>query len=350
MKPSTLRIRPAVMTSSSERALPELFSEVRTISGVDCFDLMVPRRGDLPVDTNVFSRMSAVMADEERLRQYRKYFIDATAEADVEICALATYFPDITSESEQDRNVAIQAVVNVMRLAMSLADQPRKSGECRMRHPIVEIVCGTIVDPPPTAGPDSEDRDVWSIEYKRDQLCRSLARCVEEIRRAPEAKEVSSFALALEMEPGETYVLNSEEAMLGILKRIEGRHPVDGLDCELLQRHVGFNVDIAHLRIERIPATVLETFRHRIVHAHISDHPRMHTHDQHVGSWTNSSLTEGGYSDYLRQLLLRAEQPTDVPFSGGVAVELEGCNRILWIHESLTQLQRAIAIAQNRLD
>jgi hypothetical protein len=124
---------------------------------------------------------------------------------------------------------------------------------------------------------------------------------------------------------------------------------------------VGFNLDIAHMRIagivprcatrpgqERLSAEV----ERRIIHSHISDHPvhpGMHTHDQFVGSWTNIHAETTGYQPYLQLLLERAadESPV-VPFSRCVAVELEGCNRVFTIHDSLSRLKHAIAVAQER--
>jgi sugar phosphate isomerase/epimerase len=110
---------------------------------------------------------------------------------------------------------------------------------------------------------------------------------------------------------------------------------------------VGFNLDIAHMRIAGISARKFECMKDRVVHAHISDHPGMHTHDQIVGSWTNPGAKKGGYSDYVRLLADRNRSYTQLlnthpPFSEAIAIELEGCNRIFWIHDSITRLRHAI--------
>jgi len=361
MRQNEQLLHPAVMTSSSERELSELFNEVRDISGVDWFDLIVPRRADLirlGIDSGRLERMermARLVADDDCFRLIRDDILKKTAECDVKVSALATYFPDVTSQNPQDRDTAVQAIANTVRIAVALSQQKRKDDSPCMDFPIVEVVCGTIIDPG-AEGPASEFRDVWDRDYKLDLLCQTLHQCIFDLRADPQIGANSSFVLAVEMEPGETYVLNSQAAMLKLLDRIEGRSPVFDrdhklLDHKLLEQHVGFNIDVAHMRIARIYAQELEPLQHRIAHAHISDHPLMHTHDQYVGSWTNPGFTQGGYREYLDLLLRRSHQFAEkkgFPFSNAVAVELEGCNRIFWIHDSLTRLNHSLAIARRR--
>jgi hypothetical protein len=145
------------------------------------------------------------------------------------------------------------------------------------------------------------------------------------------------------------------ESIRKTVQRLNGTISVQGANSDWLAKHVGLNVDIAHMRIARIKAADLRPFVDRIVHAHISDHPGMHTHDQIVGSWTNPGLRKGGYSEYLDLLLNRAHSASgqedsgnSVPFSGAVAVELEGSDRMFWIHDSLARLKHAIQLAAAR--
>jgi sugar phosphate isomerase/epimerase len=342
---------PAVMTSSSDRDLEDLFDEVRLISNVDRFDLMVARRSDLRQltalngKTGRFERMAQVIADPQCFREIRRWLIAETDRHDVRVPALASYYPDI----------AVAALANAVQLAIDLAKRRRGTvpGEQRMDHAIVEIVCGTVVDPGPE-GPESPRRLVYDQDYKLDLLCCSLTEVIRRVRE--QVGESAAFALALETEPGETYVLNSVASIRKMLERLEGTAPVEGANADWLCRHVGLNLDIAHMRIARIKASELRPFADRIVHAHISDHPGMHTHDQIVGSWTHPGRLTGGYREYLDLLLDRAQsarcQERDdkksLPFSGAVAVELEGCDRVFWIHDSLARLKHAIQLATAR--
>jgi sugar phosphate isomerase/epimerase len=350
---------PAVMTSSSDREFEDLFNEVRQISDVDRFDLMVARRTDLRGleilngKGTTFERMAQIIADPGCFQKIRDLLISETDRYDIRVPALATYYPGITAECDSDRTTAVQALVNAVRLAIDLTKRRRGTvlNERRMEHAIVEIVCGTIVDPGPKDAA-SFQCTVCDQDHKLDLLCRSLTEVIKEVGGQ------EAFTLALELEPGEIYVLNSVDSISRLVGRLKGEIPVEveGADADLLRRHVGLNLDIAHMRIAGIKAEDLRKFSDWIVHAHISDHPAMHTHDQIVGSWTNPGRLKGGYHEYLDLLLDRAQaarcqaknNPESLPFSGAVAVELEGCDRIFWIHDSLARLKHAIQLAAAR--
>jgi sugar phosphate isomerase/epimerase len=355
---------PAVMTSSSDRDFEDLFNEVREISGVDRFDLMIARRADLRrlgilngTGKN-YERMAQIIADPDHFKTIHDWLISETDRYDIRVPALATYYPGITAAGDDDRRPAVSALVNAVRLAIDLTKRRRGTvlNERRMEHAIVEMVCGTVVDP---AGdrPNGDRRVVYDQDHKLDLLCGSLTEVIKEVG------EHEAFTLALELEPGEIYVLNGSGpngvgAIDQLVGRLKGDIPikVDGADAALLRKHVGLNLDIAHMRIAGIKAADLRPFSDRIVHAHISDHPGMHTHDQIVGSWTNPGRLDGGYREYLDLLLDRAQaaqcrdkkNAESLPFSGAVAVELEGCCRIFSIHDSLARLKHAIQVAAER--
>ncbi len=148
------------------------------------------------------------------------------------------------------------------------------------------------------------------------------------------------FALAAELEPGETYVLNDLAALGMFRNKLAGKAE--------LKDHVGLNLDIAHMRIGEplIGAADLRPFRDLVVHAHISDHPGMHTRDQVVGRWTSIERRDSGYVPYfeLLQDRLRSRADVGLPFSGAVALELEGCNRLRWIIDSLNAMKMIAAM------
>jgi hypothetical protein len=362
-----------VMDSSSVRAHAELFDEVRTVSGVNRFDLILirdldrKRWGLSPTVTTAHRagsahphRMSEIMADEDSFKRIQDRLIELVSNKDVIIPAFASYFPDVTSENAHRRQHAIQAIANSADLALTLHHQ----FESKVPHPILEIVCGSLLDrrSGPQAGSGCDEIDVGGREYKLTKLCDSLQQVVDRVQALQPARGWAHcrFTIALEMEPGPTYVLNSADAMHSVAQRLDGTHPRDQKTfAASLGPHVGFNLDIAHMRIaEIVPQCAAHAnakqrlsagVEQRIVHSHISDHPGMHTHDQYVGSWTNIHAEKAGYQPHLQLLLQRAADKTPiVPFSRCVAVELEGCNRIFTIHDSLSRLKHAIAVAQQR--
>lgn len=111
-----------------------------------------------------------------------------------------------------------------------------------------------------------------------------------------------------------------------------------------LAAHVGLNVDIAHMKIARVQARDLMPYLPSIVHAHIADHPGVHTRDQQVGKYTPvQQVSKGGYRPYIDLLSERCRQSANgLPFSRAIALELEGCNRIEWIYDSLSAMTHLI--------
>lgn len=121
---------------------------------------------------------------------------------------------------------------------------------------------------------------------------------------------------------------------------------------ESLRTHVGLNIDIAHMRMARIKPQQPIKFKKYFVNAHICDHPNIHTRDQKIGSWTPIDRIEGDDYGYLAILAdslheRKSLPPSDLPHSGSIGLELEGCNRISWIHESLTSMKQTLQTVQN---
>jgi hypothetical protein len=335
----------SVMTSSSLRDLRDLIHEVTLIGGVEQFDLMLIRDVDL-IQAKIYDectplkRMASIVRDDGFMKKIAEWFELQTKDLHLKIPALATYFPDVSSVHECRRQEAVDAIVNCIRFAFELR---------QVSVPIVEIVCGTIIEPAEwNNGQPSARVNEYHLDHKMDQLFTSLHDVVTRV--ADEHGNDRQWALALEMEPGETYLLNGLEAMQAVAERLDGTRPLpkevpkDALRS--LQLHVGYNIDIAHMRIAGVEADQLSEFRDRIVHAHIADHPGMHTHDQPLGSWTNVVRYDGGYVPYLGLLMERLDNSTDLPFSGAVAIELEGRNDIMAIQHSITALRMAIELAQ----
>ncbi len=118
-----------------------------------------------------------------------------------------------------------------------------------------------------------------------------------------------------------------------------------------LADHVGLNVDIAHMRIAGVkveqdvkkPGESLRDHIGRIVHSHICDNPKMHTRDQPIGSWHSAEYDAEEWMPFLNLLSDAAshvdKREYNLPFSGAVSLELEGCDRLRWIHQSLSDLK-----------
>ena len=328
------KLQSSVMTSSSIRSLSDIFDEIRAVSNVGRFDLMILRDIDLEqirkeTGINIFSdkpneapAITRFLGEPEHFEPTRDWIQSRCHRPDVEIVALASYLPDVTSLCDSRREMAIEALVATTRIGLALTKQGT------MPHPIIEMVCGTTLDPCECLSCGGETIYVYDRRGKIRLLCRSLDDVIQRVRDR-EGNAEASFTLALEMEPGETYVLNGLEP----LETLADELAPDG-EYHNLRQHVGFNLDIAHMKIAKISADQLENVKGLFVHAHISDHPGMHTRDQVVGTWTEIERDHSGYFDYLK-LLADHGGANPLPFSGAVALELEGCNRMSWIHRSL---------------
>jgi sugar phosphate isomerase/epimerase len=343
----------SVITSSSGRELWDLFAEVRALAKPDVlFDLFIlrdvdvwniERTGNAPLFPRAQSgspveigSLTSILSDDRNYERIAEWLLSQCRQAAIHVAALATYFPDVTSLYQERREIAVRALVNTVRLALELA----RHGHADTA--VVELVCGTIADPCECSDCVPFGRVYVSDPHdKLELLAQSLLAVISEVNRVCQPGP-GKFALAVELEPGETYVLNSPPRLDAFFRTVAQDPDLD--------QHVGLNLDIAHMRI--VPAMPGELLPHlpRIVHAHIADHPRMHTRDQVVGAWTGVTRRDNGYSGYVKDLLLprlAGSANTDLPFTGTIALELEGCNRIGWLLSSLTAMQQVIAMAEN---
>lgn len=404
------RLRRSVLSSCSERPLVELMREVRGVSRVRLFDLLILRGIDIwqiepwlkkrdrpplqpprPRDMIDTRSSTQILAEEENFPSIRDWILEQIEGADrdaeegeeVRMAALATFFPDIASRSQGSsadpppREVAVRALSNTVRLALALKRQGKvaesfcwapgnpddergggldTSRRRRRRYAIVEMVCGTVLDrcrcslcenlrrpqnADPSTGRRPASRD-YAIECRLDakiELLRdSLQQVYRSVAESPEGREDHDWALAMELEPGPAYVLRDSASIDVALRKLDGE----------LARHVGLNLDIAHMKIAGVPVETtqgnsgLSEFKDRVVHAHLCDHPDMHTRDQVVGSWQPVEQYGDGryaYVELLSEIANAERRGSELPFSGAVALELEGCNRIRWIHQSLSGMK-----------
>ena len=356
MARETARLLPSVITSSAVVPLPDLFHEVLDIHGDVSFDLMVlrpedadPVRAGIPgADPDRITDLVAGSYDAVRsfLTGVFRAFRQARPGRRLRLAALATYFPDISSTDEGRRTKACTAVVNCVRLCRDLADEPGLELDV---VPCVEVVCGSVLEP---VHDGAEARPTWVKTYSLAAKAERLMQSLRDVRRALAGGR--RFALALELEPGASYVLNDHKS----LKLIYDSVRQEGLDDV-----VGLNLDIAHFRIAGISPAFLRGEAENgvragdmapwLVHSHIADHPLgMHTRDLALGAFTNLEHFPTGLCGYLDILMDRAAHaaadPAGLLFTNSVALELEGCSRLGWLHNSLVHLRRLLRAAEAR--
>lgn len=373
----------SVITSCSTRSLSDFVCEIRAVSGVSLFDLFVLRDTDIEEMPELLPERESdelpdtrtstqILADPQNFEPIGRWIQgqfrlcnDEQQRGGAEparVAAFATYFPEITARSHLDHQVeggadrsdvpfrvAEKAIANTVRLALQI----KAAG--LMEHAVVEIVCGSILDRclcsscEAKRGEPHEDRrrDIV-IRSDRDTkirlLCDRLLEVVGQVRESAEGSD-PDWALALELEPGPNYVLN-DKATIGKLIALLRDDP----KYEALRRHVGINVDIAHLNIAGVEARDLVEFRDWILHAHLCNHPGMHTRDQVVGVWIPVERYCGEDYPYLRLLAEIDESSPDRqgrPFTRTVALELEGCSRINWVHRSLVAMKHMTEVLKH---
>ncbi len=391
-------IKSSVITSCSSRALPVFINEVVGVNRLQRIDLYTFRETDLlsfkswleteardsensnklfTLLTNIpncFDSTTGLFAgygpfDSGTSRQIRQalekwlrvqighLFI----EKKVQFAALATYFPDITSLDDDIAKMSQRSLIETILLAISFSkttvgkpdDSPRVPA--LMASPIVEFVCGTRVDRCRCKRCMSKSRCFTIKDAHKQRLL--VDRLKEVVRLVLKEDPTAQFKLALELEPGETYVVRDEETLISTLELIKSESVSlhDG-SITPLTRYVGFNVDVSHMMCASVKASTIEKYLSLISHSHISDLPSMHSRDLVPLTWTLEEchpafdLDEfSSYRPYLEVLskaavAAHAQSPSsplvEVPFSGCCALELEGCGRIDWVHRGLTAMKQ----------
>lgn len=373
MRQSSCRIQAAVITSSTERPLKDFIWEVRQSAPAALFDLMVFRATDIAqlcrwvssttrspleqqseIETSLHDSISPASSLLMQSAKNVPVIVDwieeqlpESARAQPVFSALATFFPDVTHRVSVDalrlydrspRDIAINAVANSVSMAIMLAQRGM------LRTPVVEIVCGTVLDQCRCRMCESELHSGGEVHVVESSLDVKWSILLDSLRRVKDIVQDTHgrsepWALALEVEPGSIFVLSRAWHVDAFFQRLEGCG-----DSEV-QRYVGLNLDIAHMCIAGDSADSLRRHAHRIVHGHICDHPGMHTRDQPVGSWLPVERRGTPRHEYITLLsdAYSCERADGVPvFTGALALELEGCNRIKWVHDGLSAIERAV--------
>jgi sugar phosphate isomerase/epimerase len=178
-------------------------------------------------------------------------------------------------------------------------------------------------------------------------LIRRLKRVVRHMKRALGVEDLD-FALALEIEPGPLFVLNSIHSVRRVADRIRSEKD--------LNQVVGFNIDIAHCILAGIqPLDIFDRgiVEDRVCHFHISDHGIGHFGDAPLGDcgfgrWVLSRTDRlGVFTDWLDHANAFAQRVREKAqrrprFSEVISVELEAVRFPHQIEDSVQTLSELL--------
>jgi hypothetical protein len=360
----------SVTTSSSERRLATLATELLAISKCELMDLYVLRHIDLKL---LGTKEPAIefLGKSDSLRCVSDWLhrefqsVDHNLGRNPErtmkrIAALATFFPEITSENEEKGNAAIQAICQ----SVKLADKLKTCG--LTDSTVVEIVCGPSSEHKSAKELTDNERHLLNEHYqerrirakgssevsrkeniivlsdgalKRELLMKRLLKIYDQL------KDINDWVLALELEPGH-YAFNNFDSIEHVFSDL-----IEQPAYKPLTNHLSINLDVAHMKIAKVKETDLEKYSKWIAHAHICDHPGMHTKDQVIGTWEPIDRSSSSFHKYIELYYKATKERMEVglPTSRAIAIELEGCNRISWIHESVMSLRHVLLSTKRRM-
>jgi sugar phosphate isomerase/epimerase len=252
------------------------------------------------------------------------------------VSSLCTFLPELMYEG--DFNMLSETATSALYFLVDLAGELRKrSGRKAFT---IEVVCGSRIDSAELysnslKGGTASLENVTTSILDPEKAIRSFLSRLKPV--AERCLETPGVQLALELEPGPLFTLNSSDAVT-TLCRILGQP-----EYEKVSRAIGINLDIAHWAfLTRIHPQWLDQLqtkpvRDRIAHAHICDQSNGHFADTYIGSFHNSE-----FDDWLRILtrLPHEARPASCPvFDGLISVEMEACRDIRQISHALEQLQ-----------
>ena len=199
-------------------------------------------------------------------------------------------------------------------------------------------------------------------EVYRDQRYTSLAEAIQLIYDTTEKplsliKDKQLPLLAMEIEPGPPFLLNSIDAFRAMRKKIKDEC---GNDLTAYN-HLVLNVDIAHAFLINIKPEHLKGMGDNnlvdlVGHMHISDHAGGFSGITDNVPWGahSSDLVPGvfhlyeDYRDWLKFAISQCNQKNNC-FSKTIAVELEACNDKEMIFQAVRIVNRWLIRAKNEL-
>lgn len=349
----------SVTTSSSELPLNDLLAELSRCSCrfVDIYlmrhiEIVEYLRSSKPIaDRDRFRKDTAAqhLADAEFSKAWFSQIGSWCAGSGVSVAAIASYLPGIAAGGSGASDIAKQQGEKAQRALVNIvAEGMRTIGSLFAgRAFIVEIVGGSLIDPVNNAGLVRKS----PRETKLEQLANSLVNVVDAVRRSTEDR---NWCLSIEIEPGENYCCDSVDSYLHLKKLFKDVVRNRGLPPDY-SRHIGLNVDIGHLLvlgIEKMAAiedVLSDIACQEITHCHASDHPAgIHARDRPLGIWHSVDRHDPLLRDIFRRLAncKNDRSAASPPFSGSIALELEGCNRFDWIARGLRNMQYLVDVSR----
>jgi len=260
--------------------------------------------------------------------------------ADLDICGIATFEPDISSVYEANR---VEAVARLGAYLEFLAALRRGGFSCRT----FELVAGhTIVREPDGSscqarrlderlrrtgsgrrpGRPGLDPPVYMRSVDPEDVQRALLRSLADLKRRADRLDWGSAGppwLAFELEPSISRLVHDERTLarfVGACLRASPYGPV------------GLNLDIGHMNIVRIrPEAFFAAWAGHVVHAHISDNFFSHFADLPVLA---AHSDPEFFRPWLRGLVALGRRPGTV-FQGVVSVEMEAWGDVGQVAESV---------------
>ncbi|MGB2807321.1 MAG: TIM barrel protein [Sedimentisphaerales bacterium] len=249
---------------------------------------------------------------------------------DIKILAIASFLQGLASQTQKAEK-ARSALTFLIKMARELQ---------QFGHPsrTVEIVAGSLFE-----GTWRGKRHALSKHTKTETVyVANLVRREEAInsllanlRLVIRQAEIGNVQIAIELEPGPYFVVNSFPVLEDLCKQLQG---------DSIFSCVGLNLDIAHWSISGItPDKVRKSdiVRKRIVHCHIADHGKGHFSDVAIGRIHDFTYFKE-WVDLLGFISKELREKSFPGFSGGIAIELEACKDKEYLEESVTFLNKLV--------
>lgn len=229
----------------------------------------------------------------------------------------ATYFPEISSLVEDDRQRAVRALTNIIEMAGFL--QTEHQYDTRF----VEIVAGTRLYAPRQAKgdavtADTQYKDVMAKKASREDKQKALLTSLDHLS---EVALKNNVWIGIEVEPGLLPFMADLDDMRSLARRLNMPGTVSHPE------RIGFNIDCCHMHLCDIKAKDLdiEEIRNRIVHVHIGDIGPGHLSDLVTGVRTYPQKYHDWFDLFARVSLDMPRGDAYPDFSGCLSVELEAC-------------------------
>jgi class 3 adenylate cyclase len=331
--------------------------------GVDRFDLYFLGENEIPWYARVARTADGTLADPQAFAaQLTRAQIDLIADAlqrelpqhyrgpmvgrTPRIVALATFFPDLSLPSDSgipEVDAAREEAIAALRSALYLA--------YRLGCFCVECVGGSGVP----LGPLLETEGSTSVSDYRTRCTASLAASLVHLcdssrpsdgQKSPLPDSVHLPFLAFELEPGESFLLNSLDSYRALRDSVAEQK---GPGAALASSIVRLNVDVAHAMLLGYSLFQLRTHNlvGQIAHMHISDQAGDTGHGGHANDLPPGALHR--FDSFVPWLNLANERALDPEgFSGSIAVELEACKDLSAVLTSIGVTRRWLRLACER--